>query len=403
MALAVLSCLALGAAPTAARPQATPALPAMTYIPVGPAGARSPLDNHGVLLGAFPSPSAGAAPRMLSRLILGTDHLGKVPASQTEAVLDEAVRLGINAFDTAPIYASDIEARLGRWLARQPRRDLYVITKGGFPRDTGPGTYRSRLVGDRAQIVADVREEVEPSRARFGRAITIYLMHRDDADFQDYRRVPRPQTPARAILEALADPAISSNYEMIGLSNWEADRVDEAVREATASPTLAQPVCHSPYFSLLEMGPVTIHSGGVQVTHTQMMRRDFQPGVRLMTYSPLGGFSVVRPGWPAARQRALALKQQRDRYWGNVHDAIFHPANERRYRRAEAFTRSLNARLGTRYSLDQVLDAYALAHPRSEFVVIGPRTVAQLRRTVGALEVARHLTPRDLDHLYEGP
>jgi aryl-alcohol dehydrogenase-like predicted oxidoreductase len=134
-----------------------------------------------------------------------------------------------------------------------------------------------------------------------------------------------------------------------------------------------------------------------------MMRRDFQPGVRLMTYSPLGGFSVVRPGWPAARQRALALKQQGDRYWGNVHDAIFHPANERRYRRAEAFTRSLNARLGTRYSLDQVLDAYALAHPRSEFVVIGPRTVAQLRRTVGALEVARHLTPRDLDHLYGGP
>ncbi|MEB3198168.1 MAG: aldo/keto reductase [Candidatus Sericytochromatia bacterium] len=366
--------IAANAAPTA--------LPPMTYMPVG---------------------QAGRPPLMISRLILGTDHLGKVPESQSEAVMAEAVRLGINAFDTAPIYANDSEARLGRWLARQKRQDLYVISKGGFPRDLGPGTYRSRLAGDKAQIVANVREELEPSRARFNRPIAIYLMHRDDADFQDYRRLERPQTPVRTILEALADPQLTPHFGMIGLSNWRAARVDEAVREAAASPTLAQPICHSPYFSLLEMGPVTIHSGGVQVTHAEMMRRDFQPGIRLMTYSPLGGFSIVRPGWEAARQRALALKQQRDRYWGNVYGAIFHPTNAQRFRRAEAFTQALNARLGTHYTLDQVLDAYTLAHPRSEFVVIGPRTVEQLRRTVGALELAKRLTLRDLDQLYAGP
>jgi aryl-alcohol dehydrogenase-like predicted oxidoreductase len=76
-----------------------------------------------IALGVPPGPV-----RMLSRLILGTDHLGKVPEAQTIAVRDEAVRLGSTAFDTAPIYANDIERRLGRWLQARQRPDLAVIT-----------------------------------------------------------------------------------------------------------------------------------------------------------------------------------------------------------------------------------------------------------------------------------
>jgi aryl-alcohol dehydrogenase-like predicted oxidoreductase len=336
----------------------------------------------------------------LSRLVMGTDHLGKVPRAQGLAVLDEAVRLGINAFDTAPIYANGIEETLGRWLAAQPRQDLHVITKGGFPRDLGPGTYRSRLRGDRATVVANVKEELDGSRSRYDRPIAIYLMHRDDVDFDDYRRVARPQTPAATILEALSDPTLTQHYGMIGLSNWSTARVAEARAAARANPALLRPVCHSPYFSLFEMGPVTIHSGGEQVTHDEMMDPGFQPGVRLMTYSPLGGFSIVRRGWEAARLDALALKQAKERYWGHVHDAVFTPANAARYRHAEAFLKRFNARHRSAYTLDQLVDAYALAHPRSEFVVIGPRTLEQLRRTVASLTLARLLTRADLDALH---
>ncbi|RCK78266.1 MAG: putative oxidoreductase [Candidatus Ozemobacter sibiricus] len=338
----------------------------------------------------------------LSRLIMGTDHLGKVPNEQTIEVLEEAVRLGINAFDTAPIYTDDIEVRLGRWLQTKNRSDLYVITKGGFPRDLGPGTYYSRLRGDARQIMANVFEEASKSRARYGSPIAIYLMHRDDADFQGYRRVERPPTPVATILEALSDPRLRQFYGLIGVSNWETARVEESQRVARDHPGLLRPVCNSPYFSLLEMGSVTIHVGGVQVTHADMMNPEFQKGVRLMTYSPLGGFSIVRPGWEAAKQRALALKQAGDRYWRNVYDAIFHPANEARFRRAEAFAAAFNAKHGTSYTVDQVLNAWVLAHPRTDFVVIGPRTVEQLRRTVQSLELAKHLTPADLDYLYYG-
>lgn len=343
----------------------------------------------------------GVAPK-LSRLILGTDHLGKVPLAQTHAVLNEAVRLGINAFDTAPIYTDDIELKLGAWLKTQPRKDLYVITKGGFPRDLGPGTYESRLKGTRQAIAADVLGEARGSRSRFDRPITVYLMHRDDADFRRYERVNRPQTPVATILEALSQPELRENYQLIGLSNWATPRVDETQRVAKARPELLRPVCNSPYFSLFEMGPVTIHSGGVQVTHADMMNRSFQPGVKLMTYSPLGGFSIARPGWSAAKARALAFKQSNDRYWGHVHDALFHDANARRYANAVAFTRRFNALHHTGYTLDQVLNAYVLAHPRTDFLIIGPRTVADLRRTVAALELARRFTTADLELLHSG-
>ncbi|MBK8204214.1 MAG: aldo/keto reductase [Bdellovibrionales bacterium] len=68
----------------------------------------------------------------ISRLIMGTDHLGKIPHEQAVAVLNEAVAQGINMFDTAPIYVNSIEDQLGQWLKVQNRDDLYVITKGDF-------------------------------------------------------------------------------------------------------------------------------------------------------------------------------------------------------------------------------------------------------------------------------
>lgn len=377
----LLTCLILLSAPLAVGGPVTAAPPAMTYLEVG--------DKPAAL--------------KLSRLILGTDHLGKVPIAQTHAVLNEAVRLGINAFDTAPIYTDDIELKLGAWLKTQKRRDLYVITKGGFPEDKGPGTYESRLKGDRQAITAHVLEEAKGSRSRFDAPLSIYLMHRDDGDYLNYERVARPQTPVSTILEALSDPTLRQNYQMIGVSNWQTPRVDESQRIARSRPELMRPVCNSPYFSLFEMGPVTIHSGGVQVTHADMMNRRFQPGVRLMTYSPLGGFSVVRPGWEAAKAKALALQESHDRYWGHVHDALFHPANAQRYANAVAFTKRFNAAHHTTYTLDQVLDAYVLAHPRTDFMIIGPRTVPDLRRTVEAMELAKHLTPADLAFLHDGP
>lgn len=340
--------------------------------------------------------------RKLSRLIMGTDHLGKVPEKRMIEVLNEAVKLGINTFDTAPIYAESAEYKLANWLKSLNRSDLCVITKGGFPRDYAAGKYYSRLTGSTEQIAANIYEQLKWSQTSLGEiGITIYLMHRDDADYQDYIKVDRPQTPVKTILSALSHPFLRHRYLMVGVSNWETHRVDESQRVAMANPNLVRPVCNSPYFSLLEMGKDTIHSGGVQVTHDEMMKPDFQKGVKIMTYSSLGGFSILSRGWEAAKQTALELKQQKERYWGHVYDAIFHDENEKRYQRAVEFTDRLNNKHGTAYTLDQIFTAYVLAHPRTDFLVIGPRSVEQLRRTVQAIEVAKLLTPEDLEYLYQ--
>ena len=336
----------------------------------------------------------------VSRLVLGTDHLGKMDNARTLEVLDEAVKLGINTFDTSPIYANNIEERLGAWLLTRKEPGLHVISKGGFPRDLGPGTYSSRLKGTKEEIALNVLEEIRISDKQLNHKIAVYLMHRDDADFLNYARVDRQQTPARTILEALAAPELRGKYGMFGVSNWETPRVGEALAEAGRAPALPRPVLNSPYFSLLEMSSVTIHSGGVQVTHADMTDPAFQDGIKIMTYSPLGGFSIIRKGWKYARRDALALKNGGDRYWGHAFDAIFHEANERRFKRALKFTRKFNAANKTSYTVDQVLNAYVLAHARVDFLAIGPRNVRQLRKTVEALRLAKKLTQADLDYLY---
>ncbi|MFZ2955395.1 MAG: aldo/keto reductase [Candidatus Ozemobacteraceae bacterium] len=366
---------------TASAVHASGQMPAMEYIEVGETPDQS---------------------KKFSKLIMGTDHLGKMPNEKTIEVLNEAVKLGINAFDTAPIYTDSIETRFGNWLKAQKRSDLHVITKGGFPRDLGPGTYYSRLKGGKEQIAANVSEEIHRSSVNYNDKIAIYLMHRDDMEYRNYEKIQRTLTPVKTILEGLSAPILRKKFCMIGVSNWETPRVEESQKIARENPELVRPVCNSPYFSLLEMSSVTIHSGGVQVKHSDMMKRDFQKGVKLMTYSPLGGFPIFSDGWKTAKEKAFELKNNKDRYWGHVFDATFHEANEKRYKRAIEFTNTFNKKHKTNYTLDQIATAYVIAHPRTDFVIIGPRTVEQLRRTVQSLEVAKFLTEEDLNYLYSG-
>ena len=194
---------------------------------------------------------------------------------------------------------------------------------------------------------------------------------------------------------------------MTGLSNWETDRIDESQKVVSKDKRLSRPMLNSPYFSLLEMSPkVSIHSGGVQVKHVDMMDANFQKGIKIMPYSPLGGFggvSVIEHGWEKAKEIAWELKKKDDRYWGHVYDAIFHEENEQRYKRVVKFTEDFNRKNGSSYTVDQMMNAYVLAHPRTDFLALGPLSVKQLKRTVGALELAKKLKSDDLDYLYKNP
>ena len=404
--------------------------------------------------------------KKFSRLIMGTDHLkqsgwtydGEPEKNDEEVykILDESARLGINLFDTAPIYVGSVENRLGRWRASRrdlvlknnfyasadlnPDRKLYALSKGGFPFDlyyakhlapgthserlqeelqrlgvltspttslnnVPPGTYASRLYGSGEQIKQRVLEEITNSSSQLNEDITIYLMHRDDGDFVGFQPLEREQTPVRNLMEALSAPEISGKYWMLGWSNWKTDRVNESIDLAGENPALAKPAFNSPYFSLFEMSSRSIHAGGIQVTHQEMMDPNFQKGIKLSPYSPLGGFSILdkpEPRWENTKKAAKKKYDEGDAYWQNVFRAIFTKANEARWKRVVKFTGEFNAKHGTTYTIDQMINAYALAHPRTDFLTVGPITLEQLRRTVGSLKLARMLTPKDLEYLYSG-
>jgi aryl-alcohol dehydrogenase-like predicted oxidoreductase len=401
-----------------------------------------------------PDKVGGTACKCISRLVMGTDHLGNfweqwgfpegnnnTPAWKrkvdAQKMLDYAVDKGINLFDTAPIYADGIENTLGAWMQQRkqqnPGLELYTLTKGGFPFDLGPGTYDSRLHGSRKEIIKNISEELQWSYPNLHGQIDFYLMHRDDIRFVDYvdrtygdeNGVPRAQTAAKLILEALSDDAvhgdiphlkgksIRSHYTWVGVSNWTTARVGEALQAAKNDPSLLPPVINSPYFSLFEMsGTYTIHSGGVEVTHAEMMNPAFQKGVLIMPYSPLGGFPIIDKGtaanqgkdaWDNARKVAKGLDNNQDRYWGNVYEALFTPENEQRFHRVYAISQTFTLE-GVKYSIDQWLNAYVLAHPRTDLLAVGPIKKEHIDRTAAALELARALRKRPdiLDWLYDG-
>eukprot|EP00727_Mastigamoeba_balamuthi_P005638 m51a1_g1694 hypothetical protein (511) ;mRNA; f:477552-479414 len=341
-----------------------------------------------------------------SRLIIGTDHLGQVGEERLNQVINEALRLGINAIDTAPIYI-DSEYFLSHYVPSHylsgsssgcPACPVRIITKGGFPYDLAPGTYRSRLVGSRSDITNKVKEELDGSLSRLGH-VDLWLMHRDDFDSDNYALTVRERTPVSDILGALSDGAVRNNYGLLGVSNWRTERIAESQRVQGT----VRPVANSPYFSLMAMnGEHTIHVGGVQVSHEDMMDMSFQPGVKIMSYSPLAGFSLFSRGWDAARQTALDLKNNNDRYWGHVFDAIFTEENHQRFIRAGQFAERYNREHGTSITIDQVANAWALAHPRLDHLIIGPRNLDALHRTIAAIEVAKNLTAADLHWLFYG-
>jgi aryl-alcohol dehydrogenase-like predicted oxidoreductase len=394
--------------------------------------------------------------KSFSRLVMGTDHLvqadwqgpgwPEINEQELRVILDEALKLGINFYDTSPIYVGGIEYKLGKWKQARPDHDIHILSKGGFPFDlywaksleagthslelvkglkqsgvmnqedelsatnatklnsVPAGTYASRLFGSLKQIEQRVQGELHHTINNLNGDITVYLMHRDDGDYLKFAPVPRKLTPVKRIMTALTTPAIADKFWGLGWSNWKTDRVNTSVKLAQTT-NLNPPLMNSPYFSLFEMSSRSIHAGGIQTTHAEMMNQDFQKGIKIMPYSPLGGFSIFdkpAPRWENAKWDAFNKFAAGDPYWMNVYNAIFTDANEGRFKRLEQFTKEFNHKNNAEWTIDQMANAYVLAHKRTDFLAIGPITIEQLRRTVKSLELAQELTLADLEYLHSG-
>jgi aryl-alcohol dehydrogenase-like predicted oxidoreductase len=156
----------------------------------------------------------------VSPLCLGGNVFGWTLDPQNSfTVLDGFLAAGFEFIDTADVYSKWIpgnkggesEAILGRWLKeRGNRQQVIVATKVGM--EMGDG--------EKGLSKAYILREVEASLKRLqSDYIDLYQSHQDDSD-----------TPLEETMEAYAQLVKQGKVRAIGASNYQAERLTEALR-----------------------------------------------------------------------------------------------------------------------------------------------------------------------------
>ncbi|MEY2434493.1 MAG: hypothetical protein QOC92_4218 [Acidimicrobiaceae bacterium] len=145
---------------------------------------------------------------------IGCNNFGRrIDLAATQAVVDAALEVGINFFDTADIYGStESEELLGKALGSK-REDVIIATKFGM----GDGT---KLPAGAS--AASVAAAAEGSLRRLGTdRIDLYQLH-----------LPDDKTPIDETLEAMDRLVRDGKVLEIGCSNFDGPRLDDAARAA---------------------------------------------------------------------------------------------------------------------------------------------------------------------------
>jgi len=151
------------------------------------------------------------------------------------AVLDAFVEAGGTMIDTADVYSAwvpghqggESEALIGRWLKRSGKRDRVIIaTKVGMMDGLSPETIEAACDGSLKRL------EVQ--------AIDLYYQHKDDEG-----------VPLADSLGAFDRLAKAGKIRAVGLSNFSAERVDEAMAVA-AGDGLMRPSALQPWYNMVE-------------------------------------------------------------------------------------------------------------------------------------------------------
>jgi len=291
----------------------------------------------------------GRSPLQVSALCLGTMMFADQTAlAEAREIVAHARDAGVNFMDTADVYSlGRCETMLGE-LLRGGERDQWVLaTKLGNRMADGPNRsgYSRRWV-ERA---------CEDSLRRLGTDhVDLYYLHRDylGLDLEE---------PLRAIDSLLR----AGKIRAWGLSNFRGWRIAEAVHLARALNMPAPAACQ-PYYNLLnrqpevEVLPVCAHHGLGVVPYSPIAR-----GVLTGKYAP--GASAAE-GTRAARLDKRMMETE------------FRP---------ESLTvaQQLKAHCDARgMALSHFATAWVLAHRSVSAVIAGPRTLAQWRDYLGALD-----------------
>ena len=300
----------------------------------------------------------GASGLKVSTLCLGTMTFGEADEKSfmhgvgcdeatAFAIMNHALDAGVNFLDTADVYGQDglTERVLGRWFARDRRRDQVVLaTKFRFRMADGPngsGAARVRIV----RCVEDSLRRLQTDR------IDLYQVHMQDAD-----------TPDEETVRALDDLVRAGKVLYLGASNYTAYRLADSLWIAKTTGRERFVALQANYSLLVR---------DLEREHVPLCRRH---GVGILPYAPLaGGFLAGKYDQDAPPPPGTRLDKFKERL--RAYD------NPRAWRILAAL-RAVAQQLGRTPA--EVALAWLMGRPAVTSVIFGARTIAQLDDNLGA-------------------
>jgi aryl-alcohol dehydrogenase-like predicted oxidoreductase len=301
----------------------------------------------------------------VSRLCLGTMNFGpETPEDESFAIMDRALELGINFFDTANVYGwkrgeGITEQIIGRWLAQDGgRREQIVLATKVYGR-------MGLRPNERALSAYHIRAACEGSLLRLQTDhIDLYQMHHVDRE-----------TPWEEIWQAMEQLVREGKVLYVGSSNFAGWHIAQAQAAATQRHFLGL-VSEQSLYNLKD-----------RMIELEVIPACQGYGLGLIPWSPLAGGLLA-----GGAQKATKGRRSKD----DVQDDLKkHRAQLQAY---EAFCHQ------RREKPADVALAWLLHNPAVTAPIIGPRTLDQLEGSLRALKIrlSRDSLAR-LDEIWPGP
>lgn len=309
--------------------------------------------------------SLGRTGLQVSRLILGTMNFGPLTSeADSFAIMDRALELGINVFDTANVYGWKLgegitEQIVGRWLAQGGgRREKVVLATKVFMK-MGDWPNQERLSAYHVRRACD-----ESLRRMQTDHIDLYQMHHVDRN-----------TPWEELWQAFEVLVQQGKVVYVGSSNFAG--WDIATAQGTAKGRN--------FLGLV--AEQSLYNLNARTIELEVIPACRHLGLGVLPWSPLAGGllgGALRKATEGRRAEPNRLKEiekhraQLEAYEGLCQDLGEAPAD--------------------------VGLAWLLANPVVTAPIIGPRTVEQLTGSLRALEITLSAeTLKKLDEIWPGP
>lgn len=301
----------------------------------------------------------------VSRLCLGTMNFGpETTEADSRIIMDHALELGINFFDTADVYGWEVgegitEQIIGRWLAQGGgRREKVVLATKVFGR-MGDWPNQSRL------SALHIKRACEASLRRLQTDyLDLYQMHHVDR-----------RTPWEEIWQAMEQLSREGKVLYVGSSNfagWHLAQAQEMAR-------------HRNFWGLVS--EQSLYNLNDRMIELEVIPACEAYGIALIPWSPVARGLLAGALEPAASGRRA--------------DEDLRKSVEKYRPRLEAYEQ-LCKELGEEPA--HVAMAWLLHQPAVTSPIIGPRTLDQLNGTTRALKLSLSSeTLKRLDEMFPGP